>query len=317
MIAGVLGSTGFVGKNLMLALEKAEIECVSGSRRFMLLRSEFGVDARSFKSLTNWIKRNKVTHLVNLAAECGGIGLNQRKPADLWKVTTAISHTVLEAAHQTQLQKVIMVGSVCSYPKDCPVPFKEEYLMHYGFPELTNSAYGIAKLNSLIGAQAFARQYGLNVCNLIPVNMYGPHDHFDLENSHVIPAMIRKIYDAKCSNAKHISLWGTGNATREFLFVEDFARAIILALQKLNQPDLINIGIGTEISIEDLAIKIAGFIGYGGDIVWDHSKPDGQPRRCLDVSRAERLFGFRAQIEIDDGLKRTIEWYRNHAEQKE
>jgi GDP-L-fucose synthase len=202
-----------------------------------------------------------------------------------------------------------MVGTVCFYSRDCPIPFKEEYLMHYGFPELTNLAYGVAKLNSLIGAQAFAKQYGLNVCNLIPVNMYGPHDHFDPELSHVIPAIIKKLYDAKHNNLRRITLWGTGIATREFLYVEDFTNAIILALRNLNQPDLINIGTGSEISIANLATKIAAIIGYGGDIKWDSTRPDGQPRRCLDISKAESLFGFKAQVKIDDGLQRTIDWY--------
>jgi GDP-L-fucose synthase len=301
---GVLGSTGFVGTNLTKKLSIYGIKNFGGSRRT-------GVDATNIGSLTNWIQNNNITHLVNLAAECGGIGLNQRIPANLWRSTTMISNSVLEAARLTEIKKIIMVGTTCSYPQNCPIPFKEEYLMQYGFPEDTNMAYGVAKLNAMVGAQAYAKQYKMNICNILPANMYGPNDHFDLDDSHVIPAMIRKFADAINNKHETITLWGTGSATREFLHVDDFAVAIILALNCLNTPEFINVGTGREISIIDLAYKISKLVGFKGEIHWDTSKPDGQPKRCLDISKAKRLFGFESSIELDEGLSNTINWFKS------
>lgn len=304
MNVGILGSTGFVGTNLAEFLSMMGIPHVGASRRT-------GVDAADLSSLMAWIVDNKITHLVNLAADCGGIGLNQRRPASLWLATSRISHTVLEAARFARLEKVIMVGTVCSYAKHCPVPFKEEYLMNYGPPEETNMAYGIAKLNSLVGAQAYAKQFGVNICNLVPVNMYGPYDHFDLNNSHVVPAMIRKLDEAIKNNQQLVTLWGTGTATREFLFAKDFAQATLLALNKCETSEFINVGTGTEISIKELMHATADLMGFKGQIIWDTSKPDGQPRRCLDVSKAERIIGFRATTSLVDGLRETIQWYQS------
>ena len=301
MNIGVLGATGFVGRNLMEHLHENQVPCVGASRRT-------GVDAADLSSLLAWIKTNKITHLINLAADCGGIGLNQRKPASLWLATARISHTVLEAARYTNLEKTVMVGTVCSYAKHCPVPFKEEYLMNYGAPEETNMAYGIAKLNAAIGAQAYAKEFGLNICNLIPVNMFGPYDHCDLNNSHVIPAVIRKINDAK-NNNQDVTLWGTGNATREFLFARDFAQAALLACEKPTTSEFINSGTGQEISIRTVAETVARILDYKGQIIWDTSKPDGQPRRCLDVSKASSILGFRATVDFATGLEETIKWY--------
>lgn len=303
MHIGILGATGFVGKNVVEYFQEVGISHCGASRRT-------GVDASDLNSLLSWISNSKITHLINLAAECGGIGLNQKKPASLWMATSKISHTILEAVRFSNIEKIIMVGTVCSYAKHCPTPFKEEYLMNYGPPEETNMAYGIAKLNALVGAQAYAKQYGMNVCNLVPVNMYGPYDHSDLNNSHVIPALIRKIDDAIKANAEFVTLWGTGSPTREFLYAKDFAKATILALENCNTYEFINIGTGSEISIKELSELISSLMGYKGEIIWDTTKPDGQPRRCLDTSKAERILKFRATTVLTDGLMKTIEWYR-------
>lgn len=304
MHVGVLGATGFVGRNVTKYLDEVGIVNSGASRRT-------GVDAADLSSLMNWIDENKITHLINLAAECGGIGLNQRRPASLWIATSRISHTVLEAARFARIKQTIMVGTICSSAKHCPIPFKEEYLMNYGMPEETNMAYGVAKLNAQIGAQAYAKQYGLNVCNLIPVNMYGPYEHFNLDNSHVVPALIRKFDDAIKNNNPTVTLWGTGSPTREFLYARDFARALVLSLEKCNTSEFINVGTGSEIAIKDLAQIISSTMGYKGKIEWDISKPDGQPRRCVDTSRAERILGFKAETNFADGLKRTIEWFKS------
>lgn len=299
---GVLGSTGFVGTNLCKHLEDLGIKHVGGSRRT-------GVEANNIQSLLEWINLNGVTHVVNLAADCGGIGLNQKMPGYLWLATQQVSGAVLEAARIAKVAKLVMVGTVCSYAKDCVVPFKEDYLMHYGLPEPTNMAYGVAKLSALIGAQAYVKQYGMHICNLVPVNMYGPHDHFDLENSHVVPAVIRKIHEAKLNKSPSVTFWGTGSATREFLYVGDFVKACVAAVTKDTSPDFINIGTGKEISIKELTIQIAQQMDYDGQVVWDTSKPNGQPRRCLDVSRASQMLDFKASVELADGLRETIAWY--------
>jgi GDP-L-fucose synthase len=302
MKIGILGGTGFVGQNLIQYCVEHGIEHVSTSRRL-------GVDATNKDDIIKWIISNNIDHVVNLAAECGGIGLNRKRPADLWLASTKISAAVLEAALECDLKKIVIVGTACSYAKDCPPPFKEEYLMNYGAPEPTNANYGVAKLNALYGAQAFYKQHKLSVCNLIPVNMYGPYDHFDLENSHVIPAMIRKVDDA-INNDTDIELWGTGSATREFLYAPDFCEAVITALEKLDDPEFINIGSGVEISIRDLISIICELMGFNRKISWNFNMPDGQPRRCLDVSKATSMLGFIAKTKLKDGLKKTIEWYK-------
>ena len=305
MKIGILGSTGFVGKNLIEYLKINGEEIVGCSRRT-------GVDARNKNDLINWIESNNITHLVNLAAECGGIGLNQKRPADLWSTTTAISHNVLEASVKTKIKKLVMVGTVCSYPKNCPTPFKEEYLLYYGEPEPTNRAYGISKLNSLYGAQAYSIQYGLNVACLIPVNMYGRYDNFDDDSSHVIPALIKKFTAAKKNNLSNVTLWGTGAPTREFLHAKDFSKAIHSAILNLNDNQFINIGTGKEISIKNLSLLISKTIGFCGDVFWDSSKPDGQPKRCLDISRAQKLLDYSPSINLEDGIIDTINWYNKN-----
>lgn len=299
---GVLGATGFVGQNLCKFLTDYGVPNCGASRRT-------GVDARDQKSVKSWLSHNSVDTLVNLAAECGGIGLNKKSPADLWAATTDISSGVLKAAIDYGLAHLICIGTVCSYPKHCPVPFQENMLLWCGPPEETNLYYGMAKLSGLFGAQAYAKQYGLRVTNLIPENMYGPFDNFDLETSHVIPAMIRKIHEAKERGDESVSLWGTGSASRGFLHAHDFARAIYFATHKQSGPEFINVGSGTEITMAALADKIAWQLRYGGKILWDHSMPDGQPRRCLDISRAHSVLGFKPAIDLDRGLTEVVAWW--------
>lgn len=305
-IIGVLGATGFVGRNTVERLAERGERVVGGSR-------STGIDATDLVALVAWLRTNQVTHLINLAAICGGIGLNKKRPADLWAASTKINSTVLEAARISKISKLVLVGTVCSYAKHCPVPFVETDLMSHGEPEPTNLAYGVAKLSALYGGRAYAQQYGMNICNLVPVNMYGPYDHFDLENSHVIPAMIRKITDAKQFNSK-LSLWGTGKATREFLYAKDFADAVLAAIDQLNEPTFLNIGSGSEISIADLVRVIADVMDYQGEIEWDANMPDGQPRRCLNVGRATQLLGWKATTPFREGIQQTVAWYQANAD---
>jgi GDP-L-fucose synthase len=216
---------------------------------------------------------------------------------------------LLEECRRQDIPKIVTVGTICSYPKHTPVPFREDDLW-IGYPEETNAPYGLAKKMLMVQGQAYRQQYGMSAVHLLPVNLYGPRDNFDPASSHVIPALIRKVQEAQTAGDSHIEVWGTGTASREFLYVEDAARAIVLATEKYDGPEPVNVGAGFEIKIRDLVELIARLMGFGGEIRWDAGKPDGQPRRCLDTSRAERLFGFRAQTRFEDGLRRTIEWYR-------
>jgi GDP-L-fucose synthase len=217
---------------------------------------------------------------------------------------------LLEACRVAKVEKVVTVGTICSYPKLTPVPFREDYLWD-GYPEETNAPYGLAKKMLLVQSQAYRQQYGLNAIHLLPVNLYGPRDNFDPSLSHVIPALIKKIQDAQDQDAGHVEVWGTGRASREFLYVEDAARGIVLATESYDGAAPVNLGAGFEILIRDLVTTLARLMDFGGEIRWDGTKPDGQPRRSLDTSRAERLFGFRASTSFEDGLRRTIDWYRS------
>jgi len=309
MNIGVLGANGFLGFNLLnVLLDNYGITAIPGSRR---LNGSFKVDATNYESLKKWISFNNITHVVNLAAMCGGIGLNKVNPYQLWSATTRITANTLDACLAENVEKVIMVGTVCSYAAECPVPFKEEYLMKYGMPEETNRAYGVSKLNGLIGAQAANNEFGMEVVNLVPVNMYGPYDHFDLENSHVIPAIINKVHTAINNGEKTVEVWGDGSPSREFLYVEDCAKAIYKALVRNNigiEP--INIGTGKEIVIRDLVYTIGDLLGFDGEFVWDNSKPNGQTRRCLDISRAEKVLEWKPITKLKDGLMETIAWHK-------
>jgi len=307
MNVGILGFSGFLGTNVFECLYG--INTIPGSRK---LSGRFNVDATNYDSLNKWVNENRITHIINLAAECGGIGLNKTHPFKLWLSTTRISSNVLDVCVSNGINKLINVGTVCSYAAECPVPFSEDNLMHYGMPEETNRAYGLAKLNSLIGAQAAAKEFDLDVVNLIPVNMYGPHDHFDLENSHVIPAMINKINLAVINGDENVEVWGDGTPSREFLYVKDCAMAIKKALITDNVGnDPINVGTGVEVTIKDTVELIGKILGFKGKFIWNNSKPNGQIRRCLNIDKITKLLDWKPQTDFDSGLRSTISWYRN------
>jgi GDP-L-fucose synthase len=294
----VTGGGGFLGTHLVERLRVEGIEPFVARRRdYDLTR---GDDAER-------LLRDAAPELVfHLAAEVGGIGANQADPGRYWYANTMMGAHVLEQSRLHGVQKLVIVGTICSYPKFASVPFREESLW-LGFPEETNAPYGVAKRSMLIGGQAYRRQYGLNTIHLLQVNLYGPGDNFDLERSHVIPALIRKMVDS----SGNVVLWGDGSPTREFLYVEDAAEGIWLAAQHYDEDDPVNLGSGEEISIRDLAELVADVVGFEGEMVWDTSRPNGQPRRHLDVSRAEELFGFRAKTPLREGLEQTVAWYRN------
>ena len=251
--------------------------------------------------------------VIHLAASVGGIGFNQRNPGVLFYDNMIMGAHLMEAARKHGVEKFIQIGTVCAYPKFTPVPFKEDNLWD-GYPEETNAPYGIAKKTLLVQAQAYREQYGLNAIYLLPVNLYGPGDNFDLEDSHVIPALIRKCVEAVDSGSDTITVWGTGEPTREFLYVEDCARGIVLAARLYDGLEPVNLGSGEEISIRDLVILIARITGFDGNIRWDSTRPDGQPRRCLDTQRAKE-FGFKAEMSFEAGLARTIHWYKENRDE--
>ena len=246
--------------------------------------------------------------VIHLAAKVGGIGANRANPGSFFYDNLIMGCQLMEIARQRKVEKFVALGTICAYPKFAPVPFKEEDLWN-GYPEETNAPYGLAKKMLLVQSQAYRQQYGFNSIFLLPVNLYGPRDNFNPGSSHVIPALIKKCVEAVKTGAKEITVWGTGKATREFLYVEDCAEAIVLATEKYNSPEPVNLGAGFEISIKDLAELIAKLTGFTGRLVWDASQPDGQPRRMLDTSRAEQKFGFKSTTGFEVGLRKTIEWY--------
>jgi len=249
--------------------------------------------------------------VIHLAAEVGGIGANRENPGRFFYANMAMGLHLIENARLRKIKKFVQVGTICAYPKFTPVPFKEENLWD-GYPEETNAPYGIAKKALLVMLQAYRQQYGLNGIYLLPVNLYGPGDNFDLNTSHVIPALIRKFCEAMDAGNEEVVVWGTGSASREFLYVEDAGRAITMAVQKYDGAEPVNLGAGFEITIKDLTEKIRNLTGFKGKLTWDTSKPDGQPRRSLDTSRAKELFGFEAKMPFDEGLNKTIQWWREH-----
>ena len=249
--------------------------------------------------------------IIHLAAHVGGIGANRLHPAEFFYDNLMMGVQLMHQAWKRGVEKFVAIGTVCAYPKYTPVPFREGDLWN-GYPEETNAPYGLAKKMLLVQAQAYRQQYGFNAIFLLPVNLYGPRDNFDLESSHVIPALIRKCIEAQESGQETVEVWGDGSPTREFLYVEDAAEGILLATERYNGADPVNLGSGFEISIRDLAELIRRLTGFEGKLVWDTSKPNGQPRRALDISRAERYFGFRAKTDFEEGLRRTIEWYRQN-----
>jgi GDP-L-fucose synthase len=250
--------------------------------------------------------------VIHLAAKVGGIGFNQNFPGQLFYDNAIMGIQMIEAARQEGVGKCVIVGTICAYPKFTPVPFKEESLWD-GYPEETNAPYGLAKKMLLVQSQAYRQEYGFNSIYLLPVNLYGPGDNFDPASSHVIPALIKKFTEAKREKKSCVDVWGTGSASREFLYVDDAARGIILATEHYNKPDPVNLGAGMEITIRDLVDLIQELTGYSGDVRWDITKPDGQPKRSLDVSRAQIEFGFKAKMPFQEGLKQTIEWYEAHS----
>lgn len=246
--------------------------------------------------------------IIHLAALAGGIGANRARPAEFFYINLMMGVQLIHEAWKFGVEKLLAVGTICAYPKYTPIPFKEENLWN-GYPEETNAPYGLAKKMLLVQAQAYRAQYGFNIIYPLPVNLYGPRDNFDLETSHVIPALVRKCIEAKERGEKQVVLWGDGSPTREFLYVEDCAEGLLMAMERYDGPEPFNLGSGQEISIKDLALLIARLTGFEGELVWDTTKPNGQPRRALDTSRAEKFFGFKAQMPFEEGLQRTIEWY--------
>jgi GDP-L-fucose synthase len=304
----VTGGTGFLGRHVVEALARAGCENV-----FVFRSSEY--DLRRPDMVRRLYQDARPEILIHLAAVVGGIGANRENPGRFFYDNLMMGAETMEQARQYGIEKFVAVGTVCAYPKFTTVPFREENLWD-GYPEETNAPYGLAKKMLLVQAQAYRQQYGFNAIYLLPVNLYGPRDSFDPARSHVIPALIKKCVDAVESRAQRLKVWGTGSASREFLYVEDCARAIVLAAERYNGADPVNIGSGHEVTIHQLVKKIASLTGFRGSIIWDRSKPDGQPRRCLDTSRAQREFGFTATTSLEAGLKRTIDWYLATARSK-
>jgi len=299
----ITGASGFLGKNISPLLHRHYNVIEIGGHTTYDLR-----DQSQVKEIFSTYKPDVVVHA---AGRVGGIGANRENPGKFMYDNLSMGINVIEECRLSECQKIIMLGTVCAYPKFTPVPFKESEIWE-GYPEETNAPYGIAKKTLMELVMAYHQQYGLKGANLVPVNMYGPHDHFNLTSSHVIPALILKVHNAIKNNDSRIIGWGTGSASREFLYAEDCGEAIRLAIETDIEPSFINIGTGCEIKIKDLLEKICDIMGFEGEIEWDTSKPDGQPRRCLDVSKAEDLLGFKASVGFEEGLERTIKWFKAH-----
>lgn len=298
----VTGAHGFLGKHLVKnLLEKRKVP-----KENLFLPTFEELDLRKWENCQRAVVGQDV--VIHLAAKVGGIGANREKPGEFFYDNAVMGIQLMEAARQTGVEKFVAVGTICAYPKFTPIPFKEENLWD-GYPEETNAPYGLAKKMLLVQAQAYRQQYGFNGIYLLPVNMYGPGDNFDPKSSHVIAAIIRRVYEAKKGGRNYIEAWGTGKPTREFLYVKDGAEGIILATERYNKPEPVNLGSGMEISIKDLVELICKFMDFKGEIRWDTSKPDGQPRRMLDISRAKKEFSFRAKTKFEEGLRKTIDWY--------
>jgi GDP-L-fucose synthase len=304
----VTGGAGFLGTVVVEKLRER------GCARIVVPRSK-EYDLVDMDAVRRLYRDAQPDIVIHLAAQVGGIGANQANPGKFFYDNLMMGVQMMEVGRQAGIEKLVAVGSICSYPKFTPVPFKEEAIWN-GYPEETNAPYGLAKKMLLVQSQAYREQYGFNSIVLFPVNLYGPRDNFDLQTSHVIPALIRKCLEAKEAGQSRVVVWGTGTPTREFLYVEDAAEGILLAAERYDRSEPVNLGAGFEITIKDLAELIAKLTGFQGTIVWDSSKPDGQPRRCLDMSKGERLFGFTAQTPFEEGLRKTIAWYRSVSEAK-
>ena len=302
----ITGGTGFLGQHLM---DRFKERGVSIHQILIPLIEDY--DLTHEADVIRMYETLQPDIVIHLAAEVGGIGANRENPGRFFYANMAMGLHLIEQARIRQLDKFVQVGTICAYPKFTPVPFKEEDLWN-GYPEETNAPYGIAKKALLVMLQAYRQQYGLNGIYLLPVNLYGPGDNFNPASSHVIPALIKKCVDAIDAGQDSIECWGTGSASREFIYVADAAEGILRATEKYNGPEPVNIGAGFEITIKDLVEKIVKLTGFFGEILWDPSKPDGQPRRCLDTSRAKDTFGFEAKTDFETGLKATIDWYLNN-----
>jgi GDP-L-fucose synthase len=301
----VTGGAGFLGRKVIefLTKEGANLEHIT------VVRSR-EYDLREMENCKKVVQNQDI--IIHLAAHVGGIGLNLQKPAELFYDNLMMGTQLIHAAYQTGIEKFVCVGTICAYPKFTPVPFKEDDIWN-GYPEETNAPYGIAKKALLVQLQSYRQQYNFNGVYLLPVNLYGPEDNFDPSSSHVIPALIRKVHEAQQRGDKKLPVWGDGSPSREFLYVDDAARGIVMATQKYNESEPVNLGTGYEITIRNLIELICDLMGYDGELVWETDKPNGQPRRCLDTERAKKAFGFTAAVEFKEGLKNTIDWYRQHA----
>lgn len=303
----VTGGAGFLGSYVVDKLQER------GAKDIFIPKIE-DYDIVQKESILRLLSDANPDIIIHLAANVGGIGANRDRPAEFFYDNLMMGAQLIHESWSAEVEKIVTIGTVCAYPKFTPVPFREESLWE-GYPEETNAPYGLAKKMMLVQSQAYRDQYGYNSIFLIPVNLYGPRDNFNLQSSHVIPALIRKCIEAEHKNETSVTVWGDGSPTREFLYVEDAAEGILLATEHYNVSDPVNLGSGREISIKSLAEKIAELTGFTGDLVWDTTKPNGQPRRVLNTDRADELFGFRASTPFDEGLKNTVDWYRANREE--
>lgn len=301
----VTGGAGFLGSKVIEFLTQSGADI----NKITIPRSREN-DLRSMEVCQRISQQQDI--IIHLAAHVGGIGLNQAKPAELFYDNLMMGTQLIHAAYQAGVEKFVCVGTICAYPKFTPVPFQEDDLWN-GYPEETNAPYGIAKKALLVQLQSYRQQYGFNGVYLLPVNLYGPADNFDPKSSHVIPALIRKVYEAQQRGDQQLPVWGDGSPSREFLYVDDAARGIVMATQYYNDSEPVNLGTNSEITIRDLVETICELMNFAGEIVWETDKPNGQPRRCLDTQRAKEKFGFTAAVEFKQGLKNTIDWYRQNA----
>jgi GDP-L-fucose synthase len=302
----VTGGAGFLGRQVVSQL----IAAGADPNKISIPRSR-DLDLRKMENCQRATDQQDV--IVHLAAHVGGIGLNRERPAELFYDNLMMGTQLIHAAYEAGVQKFVCVGTICAYPKFTPVPFREDDLWN-GYPEETNAPYGVAKKALLVQLQAYRQQYNFDGIYLLPVNLYGPEDNFDLHSSHVIPALIRKVYEAQQRGETTLPVWGDGSPTREFLYSDDAARGIVMATQSYSDGEPVNLGTGYEISIKDLVTLICDLMEYRGELVWQTDQPNGQPRRCLDTERAKQSFGFSAQVSFEQGLRNTIAWYRQHAQ---
>ena len=302
----VTGGAGFLGSYVQETLRK------HGANEIFIPHIE-DYDLTKIEDIRRMLSDAQPNIIIHLAAVVGGIGANRDHPAEFFYKNLMMGVPLMHEAWEAGVEKFVAIGTICAYPKYTPIPFKEENLWD-GYPEETNAPYGLAKKMLLVQSQTYRQQYGFNSIFLLPVNLYGPRDNFDLETSHVIPALIRKMIEAKERCDKEVILWGDGSPTREFFYAGDAARGIVLAAERYNSSEPVNLGAGMEISIKDLAHQIAKLTGFSGEIVWDTTKPNGQPRRALDTSRAKSFFGFEAEMPFEEGLNRTVDWFRQNQE---